>query len=420
MIQTIELFPGVMLRCFPDDRFKQSCISVQFVRPMCRQEAALNALIPAVLLRGCRKSPDLRAITLRKDDLYGAAVGAMVRRVGDYQTTGLSCGFIEEDYALPGDAVLGPMIEFLAELLLEPVLEEGAFCSRYVESEKKNLISALEAQRNDKRAYAAEQLLKKMCPSDSFGVPRLGEKEQVEAITPRSAYEHYRRMLGESPVEIFYVGSGAPERIAALLRPVFARLERRVIPLPGQTAFRDAGGGDHTEVMDVAQGKLCMGFVTDITLRQPEFAPMQVFNSLFGAGMTCKLFMKIREELSLCYDIGSAYYGSKGILTVSAGIDCSEEARVRDQVLKLLEECREGNISDEEMTAAKQGLISQLLATHDSPGAIESYYATAALSGLNMPPEQYIRAVEQVSKADAARAARSVKLHTVYFLRGEQ
>ena len=65
MIQTIEILPGVTLRCFPDTRFKQGCLSLQFVRPMGREEAALNALIPAVLLRGTEKSPDMRDIILR-------------------------------------------------------------------------------------------------------------------------------------------------------------------------------------------------------------------------------------------------------------------------------------------------------------------------------------------------------------------
>jgi len=117
MIQTISLFPGITLRCFPDHRFKQGCMSIQLIRPMCEQEAALNALIPAVLLRGCEGAPDLRSITLRLDDLYGASVGAVVRRVGDFQTTGFSSGFISDRYAMDGDAILSPMIDFLGQLL---------------------------------------------------------------------------------------------------------------------------------------------------------------------------------------------------------------------------------------------------------------------------------------------------------------
>ena len=96
MIQILPLLPGVELRCFPDARFKQGCLSVQLVRPMESGEAAMNALLPSVLLRGTRVHPDLRSITMALDDLYGAAVGPLVRRVGDYQTTGLYCGFMDE------------------------------------------------------------------------------------------------------------------------------------------------------------------------------------------------------------------------------------------------------------------------------------------------------------------------------------
>ena len=51
MIKQIPIIPGVTLRCYPDRRFKQGCLSFQIVRKMDAAEAALNALIPAVLLR---------------------------------------------------------------------------------------------------------------------------------------------------------------------------------------------------------------------------------------------------------------------------------------------------------------------------------------------------------------------------------
>ena len=418
MIQTFELFPGIVLRCFPDQRFKQGCLSIQLIRAMDREEAAVNALIPAVLLRGTQNAPDLRAITLRLDDLYGAAVGTLVRRVGDYQTTGLYCSFIEDRYALQGDQVLEPVIGFLEELLFRPALENGAFRKDFVDSEKRNLILTLQAQLNDKRVYANSQLIRKMCTRDSFGVPRLGEVEQVERITAEGAYSHYCRILEESPMELFYVGAAQPQRVAALLRPLFERIKRTKRDLPEQTAFADPPTGTHTEQMDVTQGKLCMGFVSPITLRHERFAAMQVCNVLFGGGMTSKLFMQVREARSLCYDIGSGYHGSKGIVTVSAGIDFDKESAVKELVLELLEQCKNGDFTDGELDAAKQALVSQLQGTHDAPGSIESFYASGLLSGLGKTPEQYIGAVEAVTAEQVAEAARTLTLHTVYFLKG--
>lgn len=418
MIQTFELSPGVILRCYTDYRFKHGCLSFQIVRPMAKEEAAQNALIPAVLLRGTRQYPDLRAITLHLDDLYGASVGAQVRRVGDYQTTGLFCSFMEDRFALSGDQILAPMVEFLGQLLQEPVLEGDGFSPEFVESEKKNLISTIESELNDKRAYAGAQLLKNMCRGDSFGIPRLGEKEWVTQIDPDSLYRHYRRSLRESRIELFYVGSAQPEQIAGLVKKLIADIDRCYVNLNPQTPFQNSGSSHTREEMDITQSKLCMGFTTPITNQHRDFAAMQLLNTVFGAGMTSKLFMNVREKRSLCYSIGSGYYGSKGLITVSAGIDAHQEDTVRQEILEQLQACQAGDITDEELKAAREAVLSGLNTVHDSPGAIEGYYSTAALSGLRMSIPQYREAVQAVTKEDVRAAANTVTLHSSFFLKG--
>jgi len=288
----------------------------------------------------------------------------------------------------------------------------------YTESEKINLISTIESQFNHKQAYANAQMLKLMCREDSFGIPRLGEADQVQAITAGTLYAHYRRILRESPVEVFYVGSAEPDRVAELLLRLFSGLGRNPAVLPKQTAFRSSGENRQTEQLEVSQGKLSMGFSTPITIRDPRLAAMQLCNMIFGGGMTSKLFMQVREQMSLCYDISSGYHGSKGIITVSAGIDPEKEELVCQEILAQLDACARGNITEQELTAAKQAVLSSLRGTHDSPGAIEGYYATAALSGLSMTPAAYARAIEQVTLEQVAEAAKTVTLNTVYFLKG--
>ena len=420
MIQTIELFPGITLRCCRDDRFKQSVLSLQFLRPMCREEAALNALLPAVLLRGCKSAPDMRAITLKLDDLYGAAVGALVRRIGDIHCTGLSCGFIDDRFTLDGDKLLQPMLEFLSDLLLNPLTCNDSFREDYVQTEKQNLVWAIEAQRNDKRSYATNQMLRIMCKEDSYGIPRLGTIADVEAITPQSLYAHYRKVLATSPIHIFYVGSAEPETVAQTLRPILRPLAQEKITLPAQTGFAPVAYSEQEEILDVAQGKLCMGYCTPIHLRHPQYAAIQVCNTILGAGMTSKLFMQVREKMSLCYDIGSGFHGSKGIMTVAAGIEFEKKDIVQQQIIHQLQEIREGNITAQELTAAKEALLSSLRATHDSPGAIESYHASAAVSGIGMTPAVFMERIEAVTAEDVSAAAKTLQLCTVYFLKGEK
>ena len=418
MTEIMELLPGITLRCFRDHRFKQGCLSFQLVRQMTAGESAENALLPSVLLRGTKAYPDLRSITQHLDELYGATVSPLVRRVGDYQTTGIYCGFMDDRFALEGDHVLAEMVAFLGELLLDSPVEGEGFDAAFVESEKKNLIATIESQLNDKRAYAASQLLKIMCAQDTFGLPRLGEPQQVQAITPQSLYRHYQKILAESPIHIFSVGSAEGSYVAELLMPMLSKLQRNCQPLAPQTGFHTCPPQNQVERMEVSQGKLGMGFLTPITNRDPEFPAMQLLNTILGAGMTSKLFMNVREKLSLCYSVGSGYYGTKGIVTVSAGIDFDKEQQTREEILRQVAACKEGDITTQELTAAKEAVLSSLRATHDAPGSIEGYYATSALSGMKMTPGEYMAAVEKTTLEEVVRAANTLELHTTYFLKG--
>ena len=420
MIQTITLKPGVVLRHYPDKRVKTAIFSVQLLRPMCREEAALNALLSSVLLRGSKNYPDMRAITMRQDELYGASLPPLLRRVGDLQTVGLCCGFLEDRFALPGDRVMEPALELVREVLLEPRLVDGCFDPEYVESEKRNQIADIESELNDKRSYAASQMFRSLCAGDSFAVPIRGTVEDVRAITPRSLYEHYRKILRTSPVEICYVGSADAMEVARCLMPLAEGLAAEPMVLPEQKPLTvTAEAREFSETMDVNQGKLSMGFVTPVDYWHPDYIAMQVCNAVYGAGMTSKLFVNVREKLSLCYYAGSGYYGSKGILTVSSGIDECNYEKAKAEILHQLRLTAEGQITEAELAAAKSAIISGLRSVPDSPRALEGFYGTLFLCGHPDDLDARIAAVEAVTIADVARCAGTVKLHTVFFLKGE-
>ena len=67
---------------------------------------------------------------------------------------------------------------------------------------------------------------------------------------------------------------------------------------------------------------------------------------------------------------------------------------------------------------AKEALLSSLRGTHDSPGAIENYYSTAALSGLSMTTAEYAARVSAVTASDVSRVAGTLEYHTGFFLKG--
>ena len=419
MIESIQILPGVHLTAVQTEKFKTGCFSVNLLRPLCREEAALNALLPNVLLRGTKEYPTMQAISAFLDERYGASVGSLVRKRGEVQTVGFYADFLSDRLAPDGSPILQPMIEFVCQTLLKPVRTNWLLEEPYVSSEQLNLINAIEANLNEKRSYAARQLVKTMCAGEAYGVSRLGETEEVHAITPQSLTDHWQKVLAGSRAEIFYLGAQAPETVAGLFAEQLQRLPREELSQPGTQVIRHAEAvKERFETLDVTQGKLCMGLRTGITSRDPEYPALVLLNAVFGAGTTSKLFLNVREAKSLCYYASSGIDAVKGIMTVSSGIEFEKYDEARAAILEQLDRCRQGEISDKELSDAKRHLDSGLRMQADSPGGLDNFYVGQAITGLNGTLEGLRERIGQVTKEQVIATAQSLSLDTVYFLKG--
>ncbi len=421
MNQFTEILPGIYLRCAQTDRFKSSCLSISLLRPLCREEAAKNALLSNVLMQGTETYPDMTTLSMALDELYGTSLGPLCRKIGDLQTVGFYMSCLDDRYALPGDHVLAPALELLGEILLHPCLKDGSFREDVVELEKENLINTIEAAINDKRAYADRNMLKALCRDDVYAVPRLGDVEDVAAITAQDLYAHYVQILQTSRIEIFYGGSMPRDAVAELLKKVLGKLPRGKLYQPRLAAISRHEGVQHLEeTMEVTQGKLSMGFTTGITTKDKLFPAMVVFNTLFGGDMTSKLFVNVREKQSLCYYISSALISTKGIMTLSCGIETKDYRKTVDEIMKQLSLCQQGQITEAELSAAKKAIASGLRSVEDSLASMEEITTLHVLGGICMDTAAYLQAILEVTAEDVAAVAQSIRLDTVFFLKGVQ
>lgn len=418
MTTNLPLGNNITLRALKTDRFKTGCFSVNFLRPHDAQTAGLDALLPSVLLAGTEHYPNIQSISTHLDELYGASFGTLIRRKGEIKLLGFYADFIEDAFLPEGEAVLAPIIDFLAEVLYHPLTENGCFCARFVEAEKQNLINAIESNLNDKRAYATAQMLKTMCAGEAFGVPRLGTVEAVRAITPESLWAHYQTLLRTSRIEVFYAGRKSPEEAAQMLRPAFeGRGAQTCVSAATQIVRRAEKCKECSEAMDVTQGKLVIGLRTGITVTDPEFPALVLLNAVYGAGTTSKLFVNVREKLSVCYYASSSIEKYKGVMLISSGIAFENYQRAKDAILAELEACRAGDISSLELESARRQVLSSLRAAQDAPTQLDDFYLGMALAGGKDIPE-LMQCIAALTVEEVSAAARSLSVDTIYFLKG--
>lgn len=415
------ILPGVYLTCVRSEKFKTGCMSISLLRPLRREEASANALIPTVLLRGCESCPDISSISAFLDSHYGASVGTLVRKKGEVQAVGFFADFLEDAMTLDHEPVLEPMLSFVGDLLLRPVLENGAFVESYVEGEKQNLINAIESRINDKKSYAVSQLLKVMCKNEAYGVARLGEKEDVQALDAKSLYAIYRALLTHSQIEIFYLGRREEAQVRALMVQMLRGLPRGELTAVGTDVVPRAKElKSCREAMDITQGKLSLGLRTGCTALDPAYPAMLLMNAVFGSGVTSKLFLNVREKLSLCYYASSSLEKFKGVMVISSGIEFDKYETARDEILRQLDACRDGQISEDELESARRAILSSLKTGMDSPGRLDDYALGQAILGVEGTMADLAELVKAVTLEQVVQAAQRVTLDTEFFLEGVQ
>ena len=419
-----ELFPGVWLRAVHTSKFKSSYLSITLLAPLTKETAGANALIPEVLRRGTAVHPDMEALSAALDELYGGAVEPAVRKRGETQCVGFAASFLDDAYALKGERILEPAAALLGELLLKPCTEKGVFRADYTAGEKANLIDRIRAQINDKRTYATQRLTQEMCKYEAYGVDRLGDEASVAAITPESLWERYQQLLRTAQVEVYYCGSAQPDRVAEALRAALEGLPVNEDRIDPACDVRVSAGPEPIvveEAMDVSQGKLALGFRTGgQTCWEEDFPALYLAVAVFGGTTLSKLFMNVREKLSLCYYASATLEKMKGLVLVSSGIEFDKYQTARDEILAQLEAVKRGEIEDWELEGSRRTLIGACMAILDEQSRQEEYWLGQTTAGLEESPKELAARLEAVTREQVAAAAQKLQLDTIYFLKGKE
>ncbi len=413
-----KIMDNVYLTYIPSEKFKTSLLSAQLVVPLARETAGLNALLVNVLSRGTVSCPDLAALGRKLDMLYGARVESVVRKKGENQVFGFLASCVDDRYLPAGERLLEPLADLLGELFLSPATRNGRLRNDYLVGERDNLVDLIRSVINDKRAYAARRLMEEMCAGEPYGVDRLGDPREVEKISLQKLNTHYQTILPQARMELYYCGSAPEKRVVGTFTRAFAALPRQGELEPAPTLLCPAPEKVRVveEAMDVTQGKLCLGFRTD----SRDTAATMLMNSMFGGSSNAKLFLNVREKLSLCYYASSTYHRKKGLITVSSGIDCANYQRALDEICAQLDALRRGEWEDWELQGARSGLMNALRSMEDSAGAMEDFTMGQMAAGSDETLPGLMDAISAVTPERIREAAEAVRPDTIYFLKGKE
>ncbi len=417
IINRKKIADGVYFSYFNDNRFKTNRIDVAFIDTLDKGTASLNALIPAVLSRTNNNYRTMFDLNRKLMGNYSSFISDYARKIGDNEYFGLYAVSLDDSFAIDGENILLETAEILKDCFFNPYLENGLFPEKIIEIQKKNLMDANDNEINNKSLYTLRKGLKIAFDGEPSAVSVYGENEDIALITPEAAYKRYLEILETKNVEIMCVGPADFTVVEKIMKNAFSSIKRtpenfrRSLPSKLKQEPKE-----ETEVMDVSQSKLLLVFKTESEKR----ISLSMMSDLFGGDVFSKLFMIVREKMSLCYYCHSRFVTSKRILTVECGVEKNNIEKAKAAILEQLDEIKKGNFTEEDMKKAKLSARNSFNALSDHANSISNWYTTNVLLGLDNTPEQEADEYSAVTKEEIIEAARSLKLDTVFVLTSDK
>ncbi|QVY63354.1 EF-P 5-aminopentanol modification-associated protein YfmF [Cytobacillus gottheilii] len=418
--EKVQQLKGFKLHTVKTAKFKTNTIVWKMKSPLKKETVTARSLLPHVLQSNSEKYPTTAKLRSYLDELYGASLFTDLSKKGEYHVMSFSLEIANEKFLSDQTPLLKQAFDFLANILTSPNTSGSAFDASTVENEKRSLKQRIQAVNDDKMRYANYRLVQEMCKEEPYALHVHGQIDDVDAITPESLYAYYETALKEDELDLYVIGDIDENEVAAYANELLQFSDRtpQVMDVR-QTSIKKADTHTVKEEQDVKQGKLNIGYRTNILYGEKEYYALQIFNGIFGGFSHSKLFLNVREKASLAYYVASRLESHKGLMMVMSGIDNGKY----DQAVGIIEEqmkaMKNGEFTEAEIDQTKAVIKNQLLETVDTArGAIEVLYHNV-VSEHSVSLDEWLTGMDAVTKEDIVAAAEKCELDTVYFLYGK-
>lgn len=415
-LKTLEIGKNVKLTLIPESKFKTNLVSVYIQRKLDRNEVTKNALLPGILKSGCNKYKTLGQLTDREEELYGSYLHAGASKRGESQVLGFSILSVNEKYL--DEKILGQCIEFLNEIINNPLVIDGGFNEEYLNIEKEILKDSIMSIINDKGNYAMKRTNEIMFEGEPYSINGKGYIEDLDTIDRVSLYEHYKEVLKTSPIEIMIEGEFEETEVVELIKEKFQFDRGNIIDIPKEEYYKEVDEVKEVkETMDIAQGKLVMGYRCNVDyLDEEKYYSLLLGSRILGGGADSKLFINVREKESLCYTIYSTIQKSKSTMMVCSGIEAQNYEKTVNLVKEQVQKLKDGDITESEISNAKIAFINSLNSLNDEIGRISDFYFSQSISKNKSDLDQIKNMINKSTKEDIVEAVKNIELDTIYFL----
>ena len=260
--------------------------------------------------------------------------------------------------------VLGDHLPDVVDVVADIVCH-SRFATEDLEREKSVVREEILAYDDNPEEKLNDLLSEQAWSGHPLGKPILGTEATVGAFTRDRVLAYHRTRYRSDQLVVAATGGLEHDAVVALLEQHLQPPAGDATPLSSApAAFVPAV---RHAVQDVQQ--MYIGLATrGVADEHPDRYPLVVLNTLFGGGMSSRLFQSVREEAGLAYSVYSSleFYRDAGAITIHMGVSPERGREALARTRMELERMRAEGPSAEECDLARGQIRGSILLDHES------------------------------------------------------
>lgn len=385
---------GLQLVATPIPHAKSVGISV-YLRAGSRYEehvetAGVSHFLEHLCFKGTERRPTSRDISFEIDALGGSINASTHREMTVYY------GKVTKEF-------MEPTLDLLVDMVRHSrCLEEE------VERERGVILEELAAVEDSPGEQATLLLDSLIWPGQQHGRDIAGTEESVTAITRDQVVAAYQRQYVASSAVISIAGAIDPVEVGVLVDQMADGWEHGT---PDPWLPNNGGTGARSGLLskETGQAHIALG-MRGCDSRDEERYALDLLSICLGEGMSSRLFLRLREDLGLCYDIHTyaAQLLDTGMFGVYAGVDPDHALEALGEIRRELDRVREP-VDAAELERAQAVVRSRIELRMEDTRAVSGWYGSQATLGLpSKAPEETLACYQAVTVADLQAVAERV------------
>ncbi len=364
-------------------------IGSRFEKP---ELSGVSHFIEHMLFKGTKKYPTSKEVS-------GAieGIGGVLNAATDKELTVYWAKVAGSQFSLAFDV--------LQDMILTPRFE-----ATEIEKERQVIIEELGMYMDSPNDWVHVLIDEVMWPDHPLGWDVGGTKESVSGISRQGMMGYMNHNYGPENLVLSVAGDVKTDLVLAEATARFATWKRKTLP-----SFTPAPSGNGTPPIRVAyknteQANVCIAGPA-LSRNDPERFKLALLNAILGEGMTSRLFMEIRENRGLAYDVHSYinHFADAGALVVYAGVDPSKLNDTITAIIQEIDKLRQAPVGEDELHHAREYYKGRMVLRLEDTRAVAGWHGgQELLNDRIMDVDEVIDIIDRITSEDLVSLSRKL------------